>query len=224
MTGDRSQGSHPGIGMTSQRTRLRMIERLRGQGVRDETVLAAMGQMPRHIFVDEALASRAYEDLSLPLGFAQTISSPHTVARMTEPARNGRQLDKVLEIGTGCGYQTAILARLARQVYSMERIAALIRKARMHLRAAGVSNVHLRHGDGHVGMPEVAPFDVIVMTAAAAKAPQALLDQLHVGGRMILPVEGKGGQHLYVIERTDKGMVERRMDPVIFVPLLSGIA
>jgi len=224
MTGDRSQGSHPGIGMTSQRTRLRMIERLRGQGVRDETVLAAMGQMPRHIFVDEALASRAYEDLSLPLGFAQTISSPHTVARMTELARNGRQLDKVLEIGTGCGYQTAILARLARQVYSMERIAALIRKARMHLRAAGVSNVHLRHGDGRVGMPEVAPFDVIVMTAAAEKAPQALLDQLHVGGRMILPVEGKNGQHLYVIERTDKGMVERRMDPVNFVPLLSGIA
>ena len=224
MTGDGSQGRHAGIGMTSQRTRLRLIERLRGQGIRDEAVLAAMKEVPRHIFVDEALASRAYEDLSLPLGFAQTISSPHTVARMTELARNGRQLDKVLEIGTGCGYQTAILARLARQVYSMERIAALIRKARNHLRAAGVSNVHLRHGDGHVGMPEVAPFDAIVMTAAAAKAPLALLDQLNVGGRMILPVEGKGGQHLYLIERTDKGMVERRMDPVIFVPLLPGIA
>jgi len=224
MTGDGGQGRHPGIGMTSQRTRMRLIERLRGKGIRDETVLAAMGEMPRHIFVDEALASRAYEDISLPLGFAQTISSPHTVARMTELARNGRQLDKVLEIGTGCGYQTAILARLARQVYSMERIAALIRKARKHLRAAGVSNVHLRHGDGHMGMPEVAPFDAIVLTAAAAKAPQALLDQLNVGGRMILPVEGKGGQHLHVIERTDKGMVERRMDPVIFVPLLPGIA
>ena len=224
MTGDRSQGSHPGIGMTSQRTRLRMIERLRGQGVRDETVLAAMGQMPRHIFVDEALASRAYEDLSLPLGFAQTISSPHTVARMTELARNGRQLDKVLEIGTGCGYQTAILARLARQVYSMERIAALIRKARKHLREAGISNVHLRHGDGHAGMPEVSPFDAIVMTAAAERAPQALIEQLNVGGRMILPLEIRKEQHLYVIERTDKGMVERRMDPVNFVPLLSGIA
>jgi protein-L-isoaspartate(D-aspartate) O-methyltransferase len=224
MIGDRSQGRHPGIGMTSQRTRMRLIERLRGQGIRDETVLAAMSQMPRHIFVDEALASRAYEDLSLPLGFAQTISSPHTVARMTELARNGRQLGKVLEIGTGCGYQTAILARLARQVYSMERIAALIRKARTHLRAAGVSNVHLRHGDGHAGMPEVAPFDAIVMTAAAAKAPQALLDQLNVGGRMILPVADHAGQHLYVIERTGKGMVERRMDAVIFVPLLPGIA
>jgi protein-L-isoaspartate(D-aspartate) O-methyltransferase len=224
MTGDRGQGRHPGIGMTSQRTRLRMIERLRGHGIRDETVLAAMGEMPRHIFVDEALASRAYEDMSLPLGFAQTISSPHTVARMTELARNGRQLDKVLEIGTGCGYQTAILARLARQVYSMERIAALIRKARAHLRAAGVSNVHLRHGDGHAGMPEVAPFDAIVMTAAAAKTPQALLDQLNLGGRMVLPIASKGGQHLHVIERSEKGMVERRMDPVIFVPLLPGIA
>ena len=224
MTGDGSQGRHPGIGMTSQRTRLRLIERLRGRGIRDETVLAAMGRVPRHIFVDEALASRAYEDMALPRGFAQTISSPHTVARMTELARNGRQLDKVLEIGTGCGYQTALLALLARQVYSMERIAALIRKARAHLRAAGVSNVHLRHGDGHVGMPEVSPFDAIVITAAAAKPPQKLLEQLKVGGRMVLPVEGKSGQFLYVIERTDKGMVERRMDPVIFVPLLPGIA
>jgi protein-L-isoaspartate(D-aspartate) O-methyltransferase len=216
-------GGNPGIGMTSQRTRLRMVERLRAKGIRDETVLAVMADLPRHIFVDEALASRAYEDNSLPLGFGQTISSPHTVARMSELARNGRTLAKVLEIGTGCGYQTAVLARIAKQVYSMERIAALIRKARKHLRDAGVSNVHLRHGDGHVGMPEVAPFDAIVMTAAASSVPKALVEQLNAGGRMILPMEIRKEQHLYVIERTEKGIVERRMDPVVFVPLLPGV-
>ena len=209
--------------MTSQRTRLRMIERLRGLGIRDEKVLAIMGELPRHIFVDEALASRAYEDLSLPLGFGQTISSPHTVARMTELARNGRALVKVLEIGTGCGYQTAVLARIAKQVYSMERLAALVRKARKHLREAGVSNVHLRHGDGNVGMPGVAPFDAIVMTAAATSVPKALVEQLDAGGRMILPMSVKEEQHLYLIERTEKGIVERRMDPVVFVPLLPGV-
>jgi protein-L-isoaspartate(D-aspartate) O-methyltransferase len=213
----------PGIGMTSQRTRLRMIERLRAKGIRDETVLTAMGGLPRHIFVDEALATRAYEDMSLPLGFGQTISSPHTVARMTELARNGRSLAKVLEIGTGCGYQTALLGKVAKQVYSIERFAALIRKARRHLREAGVANVHLRHGDGHAGMPEMAPFEAIVMTAAAARAPAPLLEQLAVGGRMILPMASKSEQHLYVIERTDKGYIERRMDPVRFVPLLPGI-
>ncbi len=216
-------GGNPGIGMTSQRTRLRMVERLRGRGIRDETVLSVMAELPRHIFVDEALASRAYEDNSLPLGFGQTISSPHTVARMTELARNGRALAKVLEIGTGCGYQTAVLARLAKQVYSMERIAALIRKARRHLREAGISNVHLRHGDGNLGMPEVGPFDAIVMTAAAVRAPKALLEQIGPGGRMILPMESGKEQYLYVIERADKGFVERRMDPVVFVPLLPGV-
>jgi len=214
---------NPGIGMTSQRTRMRMVERLRGQGIRDETVLAAMGEVPRHIFVDEALSSRAYEDMALPLGYGQTISSPHTVARMTELARNGRPLGKVLEIGTGCGYQSAVLCRVARQVYSMERLAALIRKARRNLRQAGVTNIHLRHGDGHAGMPEIAPFDAIVMTAAAARAPDALLKQLGVGGRMVLPVERGDEQHLFIIERTDRGIVERRMDPVVFVPLLPGV-
>ena len=214
---------NPGIGMTSQRTRMRMVERLRAQGIRDETVLAAMAEVPRHIFVDEALSSRAYEDMALPLGYGQTISSPHTVARMTELARNGRPLGKVLEIGTGCGYQSAVLCRVAKQVYSMERLAALIRKARRNLRGAGVSNIHLRHGDGHAGMPEVAPFDAIVMTAAAARAPDALLKQLSVGGRIILPIERNKEQHLFVIERTDRGIVERRMDPVVFVPLLPGV-
>jgi protein-L-isoaspartate(D-aspartate) O-methyltransferase len=214
---------NPGIGMTSQRTRMRMVERLRAQGIRDETVLAAMGEVPRHIFVDEALSSRAYEDMALPLGYGQTISSPHTVARMTELARNGRPLGKVLEIGTGCGYQSAVLCRVARQVYSMERLAALIRKARRNLRQAGVTNIHLRHGDGHAGMPEIAPFDAIVMTAAAARAPDALLKQLSVGGRMVLPIERSDEQHLFIIERTDRGIVERRMDPVVFVPLLPGV-
>jgi protein-L-isoaspartate(D-aspartate) O-methyltransferase len=215
--------SHPGIGMTSPRTRMRMVERLRAQGIRDEAVLAAMGEVPRHIFVDEALASRAYEDNALPLGFGQTISSPHTVARMAELARGGRPLGKVLEIGTGCGYQAAVLARIARQVYSVERLAALIRKARRNLRAAGVMNVHLRHGDGHAGMPEVAPFDAIVLTAAAPRAPAALLEQLDAGGRMVLPIARNDEQHLVLIERTARGVVERRMDPVVFVPLLPGV-
>ena len=214
---------NPGIGMTSQRTRLRMVERLRAKGIRDEAVLAAMAELPRHIFVDEALASRAYEDLALPLGFGQTISSPHTVARMSELARNGRVLGKVLEIGTGCGYHTAVLARLARQVYSIERIAALVRKVRKHLREAGATNVHLRHGDGHAGMPEVGPFDAIVMAAATPKLPAALVEQLAPGGRMILPMAARNEQHLYVIERTAQGVVERRMDPVVFVPLLPGV-
>jgi protein-L-isoaspartate(D-aspartate) O-methyltransferase len=212
-----------GIGMTSQRTRLRMIERLRAQGIRDEAVLSAMGEVPRHIFVDEALSSRAYEDLSLPLGFGQTISSPHTVARMMELARNGRPLDKALEIGTGCGYQAAVLARLARQVYSIERLAPLIRKARKHLREAGAANVHLRHGDGHDGMPQLAPFDAIVLAAAATRAPSALLEQLAPGGRMVLPMADHHQQHIYVMERTDRGIIERRMDPVVFVPLLRGV-
>lgn len=223
MSGDRRTARHSGIGMTSLRTRLRMIERLRAKGIRDDAVLDVMSELPRHVFVDEALASRAYEDMSLPLGFGQTISSPHTVARMTELARNGRTLTRVLEIGTGCGYQTAVLAKLAKQVYSIERIAALVRTVRKHLREAGVSNVHLRHGDGHAGMPEVAPFDAIVMAAAAASVPKELLEQLDVGGRMIFPLEKRGEQHLYVIERTEKGFVERRMDPVVFVPLLPGI-
>lgn len=214
---------HSGIGMTSQRTRMRMVERLRAQGIRDETVLAVMAEVPRHIFVDEALASRAYEDMALPLGFGQTISSPHTVARMTELVRAGTALGKVLEIGTGCGYQTAVLAKLAQRVYSMERIAALIRKARKNLRDAGIANVHLRHGDGHVGMREVSPFGAIVMTAAANHVPDALVEQLIVGGRMVLPMAGNNDQHLCLIERTDRGYVERRMDPVKFVPLLPGV-
>ena len=212
-----------GIGMTSQRTRLRMIERLREQGIRDEAVLAAMGELPRHIFVDEALASRAYEDISLPLGFGQTISSPYTVARMTELARGAGLLDKVLEVGTGCGYQTAVLAKLVRRVYSIERLAALLNRARRHLREVRLVNVHLRHGDGLLGMPQMAPFDAIVMTAAAARVPEKLVEQLRVAGRLVMPIATARGQQLCVVERTREGHTERRMDQVKFVPLLPGV-
>jgi protein-L-isoaspartate(D-aspartate) O-methyltransferase len=212
-----------GIGMTSQRTRLRMVERLREQGIRDEAVLAVMAELPRHIFVDEALASRAYEDMSLPLGFGQTISNPHTVARMTELARAGGALDKVLEIGTGCGYQTAVLAKLVKQVYSIERLAALLNRARRHLREVRLLNVHLRHGDGLLGMPQTGPFDAIVMTAAASRVPAMLVEQLKPGGRMVMPIATAKGQQLSVIERTQQGYTERRMDQVKFVPLLPGV-
>ena len=215
---------HTGIGMTSQRTRMRMVERLRAQGIRDEVVLSAIGEIPRHVFVDEALASRAYEDIALPLGFGQTISSPHTVARMTELARAGDVLNKVLEIGTGCGYQAAILSRVAKEVYSIERIGALLAKARKHFRELRILNVRLRHTDGLGGMPEVAPFDVIIMTAAATHVPRELMEQLSSGGRMILPIAQRGEQRLCVIERSPQGYVEKKIDIVKFVPLLPGVA
>jgi protein-L-isoaspartate(D-aspartate) O-methyltransferase len=213
---------HSGIGMTSQRTRMRMVERLRQQGIRDEIVLSVMGEVPRHLFVDEALAHRAYEDISLPIGFGQTISHPHTVARMTELARAGGDLNKVLEIGTGCGYQCAVLARVAKEVYSVERLLQLTAKARKHLRDARVTNARLRHGDGHAGVPTAAPFDVILMTAATTHVPKALLEQLRVGGRMIFPMAKGDKQHLSVIERTAQGYTEKKMAVVNFVPLLPG--
>jgi protein-L-isoaspartate(D-aspartate) O-methyltransferase len=219
--------NHSGIGMTSQRTRMRMVDRLRQQGIRDEIVLSVMGEVPRHLFVDEALASRAYDDVSLPIGFGQTISNPYTVARMTELARaRGDQgdLNKVLEIGTGCGYQCAVLARVAKTVHSVERLVQLTARARKHLRAARVLNARLRHGDGHAGMPTEAPFDVILMTAATTHVHKALLEQLTVGGRMIFPMAKGDEQHLWVIERTTQGYTEKRMDAVKFVPLLPGTA
>jgi protein-L-isoaspartate(D-aspartate) O-methyltransferase len=216
-------GRHTGIGMTSQRTRMRMVEKLRDLGIRDEIVLATMGEVPRHVFVDEALASRAYEVISLPLGFGQTISSPYTVARMTELARAGGTLGKVLEIGTGCGYQAAVLARLAKEVYSIERLAPLLTKARKHFRDVRATNVRVRHADGHAGMPEVAPFDAIVMAAAATHVPEALLEQIAVGGRMVFPKVQTGEQWLFVIERTAHGYTEKKMEQVRFVPLLPGV-
>lgn len=214
---------HLGIGMTSQRTRLRMVERLREQGIRDEAVLSALAEVPRHIFVDEALAHRAYEDIALPIGFGQTISSPWVVARMLELLRGGRTLGKVLEIGTGRGYQAALLARIAREVYSVERLSALLMKARVNLRELNIGNVRLKHADGALGLKDAGPFDGIIMAAAAPAVPDGLLDQLAGGGRLLLPV-GTREQHLMLIEHTAQGLTQTPLDPVRFVPLLPGAA
>ncbi len=212
-----------GIGMTSQRTRARMIERLREQGIRSEAVLAAMAAVPRHIFVEEALSSRAYEDTALPLGMGQTISQPYIVARMVEVLLNGRAgLGKTLEVGAGCGYQAAVLAQLTKEVYAIERLAPLLEKAKANMRQLQQFNVRLKHADGQFGLAEAAPFDSIVVAAASPRIPQPLLEQLAEGGRMILPVGG-GEQYLSFIERTPKGFVETRLDAVRFVPLLSGV-
>jgi protein-L-isoaspartate(D-aspartate) O-methyltransferase len=211
-----------GIGMTSQRTRDRMLARLREQGIRDEVTLAAMNEIPRHIFIDEALSTRAYEDVSLPIGFGQTISQPYTVAKMTEVLRAGRYLKKVLEIGTGCGYQTAVLSRVAIEVYSVERISPLLMKARNHLRELRMRNIKLKHADGTMGIPELAPFDGIIVTAAASRIPEELLQQLAVGGRMVIPV-GINEQILYLIERvTENDFQHTKLEAVKFVPLLGG--
>lgn len=214
--------SMQGIGMTSQRTRTRMIERLREQGVTDERVLTAMAWVPRHIFVEPALAHRAYEDTALPLGFAQTISQPYVVARMIELLHAGRDLGRTLEVGAGCGYQAAVLGKLTREVYAVERIAPLLDRARENLKQLKLFNVRLRHADGMLGLPEAAPFDTIILAAAAAKVPQKLLDQLAVGGRLILP-QGGSQQVLCMVERSAGGLVETRFDAVRFVPLLPGV-
>ncbi|WP_301101661.1 protein-L-isoaspartate(D-aspartate) O-methyltransferase [Propionivibrio sp.] len=211
-----------GIGMTSQRTRGRMIERLREQGIRDERVLTAIAAVPRHVFVEEALASRAYEDTALPLGFSQTISQPYIVARMIEVLRDGRELGKTLEIGAGCGYQAAVLAQLTDEVYAVERIELLLAKAKLNLRAIQQFKVRLKYADGQLGLPEAAPFDTIIVAAAASCVPTALLQQLALGGRMLLPL-GAGDQFLLLIERHAQGYVETRLDGVRFVPLLSGL-
>lgn len=214
--------SQAGIGMTSLRTRERMLVRLREQGIKDEVVLSAMSAIPRHIFVDEALSIRAYEDVSLPIGFGQTISQPYIVARMTELLRNGKALQKVLEIGTGCGYQTAVLSRLAKEVYSVERIRPLVMKARGHLRELKCINVKLDHADGNMGLAQIAPFDAIIVTAAASHIPQDLLDQLAINGRLIIPV-GTDEQMLYLVERlTTLDYRHSKLEAVKFVPLLGG--
>lgn len=211
-----------GTGMTSPRTRTRMIERMRDSGIQDERVLNAIADLPRHLFVENALAHRAYDDDALPIGHGQTISQPQTVGRMTELLLNAPNAPrKILEIGTGCGYQTAVLVKLFGEVYSMERIAALLDKARAHLRAVKLVRARLVHGDGHLGLPECAPFDGIIMTAAATHIPEALLDQLVVGGRMILPI-GTQEQHLWMLDKHASGIEKTQLDPVRFVPLLPG--
>jgi protein-L-isoaspartate(D-aspartate) O-methyltransferase len=220
---DRQMSGRDGIGMTSERTRLRMIEALRREGITDERVLAAMTEIPRHGFVDEGIASRAYEDVALPIGHGQTISSPMIVALMTQLLLEKRPMDKVLEIGTGCGYQSAVLARLVKEVYTLERIAPLMDKARRHLRDLRFYNVRFKHADGHAGYPEGAPYDGILMAASATHVPEALKQQLAVGGRMVLPV-GTEDQWLYVVDRKENGFVEQKRAAVRFVPLLPGIA
>ncbi|MFM9913994.1 MAG: protein-L-isoaspartate(D-aspartate) O-methyltransferase [Methylophilaceae bacterium] len=212
-----------GIGMTSQRTRSRMITRLREQGIKDEVVLAAMLEIPRHIFLDEALAGRAYEDVSLPIRHNQTISQPYTVARMTELLRGGGNLGKVLEIGTGCGYQTSILSRLAQEVYSVERIAPLLEIAKGHFRTLKLKNVKVKKADGSFGIPEIAPFDGIMVTCGATHIPEDLLRQLAVGGRMVIPV-GTENQMLTLVERTETDYRKTELEAVKFVPLLGGVA
>ena len=215
-----------GIGMTSQRTRARMIERLREQGIADVRVLEAMAGVPRHLFVEEALASRAYEDSALPIGFGQTISQPYVVARMIELLVQDRAAGKVLEVGTGCGYQAAVLAQLASEVFSIERIRELLDRARANLREMRLKNLRLAYGDGAAGLEKAAPFDSIIVAAAAPELPQALLRQLARGGRMILPLrEGAAdAQRLVLVERGARGYTETALDPVRFVPLRAGKA
>lgn len=211
-----------GIGMTSPRTRQRLVERLRAGGIGDETVLGVMREVPRHLFVDEALASRAYEDTALPIGFGQTISSPWAVARMIEVLLAVGPLGRVLEIGTGSGYQTAILARLAREVYTIERIDALLRRSRRRFRSLLLRNVQTRHGDGMAGWPEHAPYDGIIAAAAPAEIPKAFLEQLAIGGRLVMPLGGGSEQTLLSITRTREGYIQEELQAVSFVPMLAG--
>ncbi|WP_374962758.1 protein-L-isoaspartate(D-aspartate) O-methyltransferase [Spongiibacter tropicus] len=210
--------------MTSQRTRDRLIERLRSQGINDSKVLDTIRATPRHIFLDEALSHRAYEDSALPIGFQQTLSQPYIVARMTELLLALGPRERVLEVGTGSGYQTAILAQLVDRVFSVERIRPLQEKARQRLRHLKLHNVHLRHADGGMGWPQRGPFDAILSAAAPEVVPQELLDQLAVGGRLVIPV-GKQGQQqsLYVYDRHEDGFEEQCIEPVMFVPMVGGV-
>jgi protein-L-isoaspartate(D-aspartate) O-methyltransferase len=210
--------------MTSARTRERLVTRLRESGIRDPQVLDRIRSVPRHLFVDEALASRAYEDTALPLGHGQTISQPYIVARMTEALIEGGAPRKVLEIGTGCGYQTAILAPLVTTLYSVERIGALQQRARKVLRDLRIRNVHMRHGDGFEGWTAYAPYDGIIVSAAAHSVPPALLEQLAPGGRLVIPVGPEREQQLVRITRRGDTFEREPLGAVMFVPLLSGIS
>jgi protein-L-isoaspartate(D-aspartate) O-methyltransferase len=212
-----------GIGMTSARTRDRLVQRLREQGITNLAVLDRIRNLPRHIFVDEALASRAYEDTALPIGFGQTISQPYIVARMSEALLEGGPLAKVLEIGTGCGYQTAVLAPLVGRIYSVERIEALQLRARARCKELQIRNVRFRHGDGTLGWNSHAPFDGILAAAAPLTIPEALIAQLAIGGRLIVPVGPEGQQQLVRLTRREQGIERRLLGAVAFVPLLGGL-
>lgn len=215
---------HAGIGMTSARTRDRLVQRLRDQGIHDLRVLERIRNVPRHIFVDEALASRAYEDTALPIGWGQTISQPYIVARMTQALISGGLPEKVLEVGFGCGYQTAVLAPFAQKIFSIERIEPLVERAKLRLRELGVRNVKLKHGDGMKGWPTQAPFEGIIVAAAPLTLPEPLLNQLAVGGRLVVPVGPEGQQQLLRVTRRETGLQKEVLGPVAFVPMLGGVS
>lgn len=212
-----------GLGMTSQRARDRLIERLQGDGIRDRRVLDVMRALPRHLFVEEALATRAYEDSALPIGQGQTISQPWVVARMSEALLEFGTPRRVLEIGTGSGYQAAVLAGLVEQVYTVERIEELLRNARRRFRKLGIANLRSKHDDGRLGWPEEAPFDGIVLTAAGTELEQALLAQLAPDGVLIAPVGAAGRQELVRVRRDGEQRVREALCKVSFVPLLGGV-
>jgi protein-L-isoaspartate(D-aspartate) O-methyltransferase len=212
-----------GIGMTSARTRDRLVQRLREQGIANLAVLDRVRNVPRHIFVDEALGTRAYEDTALPIGFGQTISQPYIVARMTEALLEAGVPDKVLEIGTGCGYQTAVLAPLVPRVYTIERIEPLLARARLRLKELGIRNVRFRHGDGALGWKAHAPFDGILVAAAPLTVPEALIRQLRLGGRLIVPVGPEGEQELVRFTRREQRLERDSLGSVAFVPLVGGM-
>jgi len=213
-----------GIGMTSARTRDRLVQRLREQGIANPLVLERIRNVPRHIFVDEALSSRAYEDTALPIGFGQTISQPYIVARMTAALLEGPPLGNVLEVGTGCGYQTAILAALVGRLYTIERIEPLMQRAKLRLKELGLKNVRFRHGDGSLGWKAHAPYDGILVAAAPLTVPEVLIEQLASGGRLVVPIGPEGKQELVRFTRKEQRIERQSLGPVSFVPLLGGTA
>jgi protein-L-isoaspartate(D-aspartate) O-methyltransferase len=223
MSALRPDSASRGLGMTSQRARDRLVERLAAEGIRDRRVLDVIRQLPRHLFIDEALASRAYEDTALPIGQGQTISQPWVVARMTEALIEHRLPRRVLEIGTGSGYQGAVLAQLVEKVYTVERIEELLRNARRRFRKLGIANIRSRHADGRLGWPEEAPFDAVILTAAGAELDAALLEQLAPDGCLVAPVGPAGRQTLLRVRAVDGEWVRESLGSVSFVPLLGGV-
>ena len=211
-----------GIGMTSARTRDRLVQRLRDQGITNLSVLDRVRNVPRHIFVDEALGTRAYEDTALPIGFGQTISQPYIVARMTEALLEGGPLISVLEVGTGCGYQTAVLAPLVDRIYTIERVEPLVTRAKERIKELGIRNVRFRYGDGSLGWKAHAPFDGILVAAAPLVVPEELIKQLKVGGRLLVPVGAEGQQELIRFTRKEQRVERQSLGAVAFVPLLGG--
>jgi len=211
-----------GVGMTSQRTRNRLVDVLRKKGIKNEAVLNVISTTPRHLFVEEALSSRAYENISLPIGHGQTISQPYTVAKMTEILLEGSTPKRVLEVGTGSGYQTAILSPLFSSIFTVERIAPLLEKAKNRFRLLKLNNILCNYSDGNWGWKTKAPFDAIIVTAAPESLPSTLLEQLADGGKLVIPVGNKGEQKLFLYQREGDKIINKQVEEVSFVPLLSG--